>query len=137
MSNREIVRYELLTNTAANGTSAKVAMIQDFRHIGLTVATSTTWTTLTVKVKGSRVEEASSVDFTTSASQSNPWTYLQATRNDDWTNIAWATWLVLSAISDWVYDLAINVDWFNWIAVEVSWYTAWDVSANLIAYNNQ
>jgi len=42
MSNREIVRYELLTNTAANGTSAKVAMIQDFRHIGLTVATSTT-----------------------------------------------------------------------------------------------
>jgi len=130
--------YQLLTNATANSTSTKTVFTQDFRHIWLTVSSSNTAFTGTIRVKGSRVKDWDDVAFATASSQTNKWSYLQITKNDTWANLDWATWLALTASSDEVYDFAVNVDWFNWMAVELSSYSwSWNVTVDIVTYNNQ
>ncbi len=137
MSNREITRYSLFTEQSANGTSSRAAFAWDFRHLWLTVATSSTAFTGTIRVKGSRVDFWHEVDFTQPASQSNPWSYLELVNNDSGNNLDGTTGLVLSAASNNITQSAVNIDWFNWITAEVSWYSAGDVNVDVVLYNNQ
>lgn len=134
---RTTTNYTLFTNQWANATSTAKAMAQDFRHLWLTVSTSNTAFTWTIKIKWSRVKDIEDVDFTSAASQTNKWSYIQLTRNDTWDNLAWATWLALTTSSNEVYDLAVNIDWFNYITAELSWYSAWDVTVDVMLYDNQ
>jgi len=136
MSDRSTTRYTLLTAAWADGTSDKVAYAQDFRHSTVTVTTITSFT-WDILVKWSRVEKWSDVDFTAAASATNPWSYIQLTRNDTWVNLDWATWLVLSTSAWETFDIAVNIDWFNWFTVEVNNYSAWTVSVSSVLYGNQ
>jgi len=136
MANRDAQRYTLFTNQWADGTSSVKVFAQDYRHLWLTVSTSNTAFTGTIKVKWSRVADWWDVDFTAANTQSNLWSYVQTTRNDTWDNLAWNTGLALTTSSNEVYDLAINTDGFNFFTVELSWYSAWDVSVQVVLFDN-
>ena len=137
MNSIQYVQYKVLENQASIWTGIIVANMTDFRNIGVTIATSDTAFTWTIKLKWSRVSDATNVDFGSSASQTNLWDYIQMIDNNDGASYAWDTWYAITTESNQVTNLALNVDGFNWVTAEVSWYWAGDVDVYISGYNNQ
>lgn len=119
----------LLSAVAANGASTACNM-QAFRNIELQIAQVAFSGTL--KFVGSNADAIP--DFSSAASASNPWDYVQTVDQIDGSSIAGGTGIVSTTVTS-VRNLEINSNAFKWVGVVVSSYTAGSVTVKAKGYN--
>lgn len=112
----------LLNAAAANGASTP-QNFASFRDVELQVAQ--TAFTGTIQFVGSNADAAP--DFSSAASASNPWSYIQVVDQIDSSSIAGGTGIVSVTVTS-VRNLEANSNAFKWIGVVISGYGAGSVT---------
>lgn len=120
----------ILNAVAANGASAAINMVA-FRHIEMQLAT--TGFTGTLKFAGSNADTAP--DFSSAASASNPWTFVQAVDQIDGSTVAGGTGEAYTTDTS-VKNLELNVNGMKWIGLIISGYSVGSITAKGKGYND-
>jgi hypothetical protein len=109
----------MLNAAAATGTGI-VMDIGDFRNFVIGISTSGN-ANFTLKVQGSI--QTLAPDFTSAASPTNMWTYIQSIDLADQSTVAGATGIVATG-TDLNRTLEVNVNLLRWVTVTVTAYSA-------------
>ena len=128
--------YTILSAKAADWVWTTIP-VEDYRHATVEIATASS-ANLTVKAQGAiwDVNETTTVDFSSAASSSNVWDFIQMVDLNDWSPIDWDTW-VSFAWTDDVRLLELNVNWVDYINFQVSSYVAWNITVKVKVYDNE
>ena len=118
---------------AATGTATGKALdVGSFGNVLFKVATSGT-ATLTVQFKVSISE--TKPDFSSAASRTNPWTYVQVKNRDTDAALNGATGVVFTG-ADAVYLVSMNTNRVRWVCPCVTAYTQGTVDVDAFCANN-
>ena len=130
---RTTASYDLWTLDATNENTWFI-FSKDFRNaiFTLIIDNSFAWT---IKFYSSNSETRP--DFSSAASATNEYSTVQVVALEDWTNIAWDTWIVATWTSDWVVQYEINENWNQWLWVKMEARSAGDVTIKVDLFDNQ
>lgn len=115
---------------AANASSASINVVA-FRHIEFEV--SQVGFTGTIKFVGSNADAYP--DFSSAASGTNPWSYIQTIDQIDGSTIAGGTGIASTTVTA-VRNLEANVNGFKWVGVILSGVSAGSVTIKEKGYND-
>ncbi len=107
-------------------------LVQDFRHIILLLSTASS-ANLTVQVKGSIQDEMPT--FSSAASASNQWDYIQLKDLEDQSSLDGDVGVVYAG-TDAVRQFELNVNALKWIGISVTARAAGSVNATIQPYND-
>lgn len=126
------IQSTTVLNAITSATLSGKVLVEDFRHLVLTVLL--TGATTTIKVK---VSQADDVDFSAASTVTNPWYYVDLKGlGDGATTVVGSTGITGTAATS-QKGYAINVDMAKWVAVHAEALTAGSVSAILSMATNE
>ncbi len=119
MGIRTSADYDSLWTLAALDAVTTMVLTQDFRHIELSVFSSsiTTWYTLTVY--GS--DQNDRPDLSSAVSATNRYGEIQVVDKNDWNAITGTTGIVITA--NWLKKYEVNDNKSRWVGVKITAYT--------------
>lgn len=135
MASRSPIRLPIFTGSSANGVGIG-RLIQDFKNVQLLLATSGS-AALVIKVQGSLADPGSEPDWSSAASVTNPWDYVAVYDYQNPSSIINGDTGITFSGTDDVLNLLANIDGLVWLNMEISGYSAGEVTATAVAYNNQ
>ena len=129
------ITQKLLDAVSENGYSYpdSVGYVRDFRHVSLAITASSS-PTLTVRILGSVAEEMP--DFSSAASETNQWKYVQTKNLEDGSTIDGDTGVNFAGTAG-TENVEVNTNNLRWLAVEVSGHSAGTVTVVMAASPNQ
>lgn len=130
---RQTVYYTTNDAQAANGIG-KVLDVRDFKMIVVSISTNNS-ANLTVNPVGSIVEDLEDIDFTSSATPSNPWGYVGLYSYDDATFIPGNSGRAFNSDVTELYE--VNVSGLTALAFNLETYAAGDATIKVIGFTNQ
>lgn len=107
-------------------------LVQDFRHIALMIATASS-ANLTIQVKGSFQDTIP--DFSSAASASNQWDYVQVKDLEDASSLDGDVGIVYAG-TDAVRQFEVNVNALKWVGVSITARAAGSATATIQPYND-
>lgn len=108
----------LFSARATTGWSSAI-YVRDFRHIIIGFSTAGLSTSETIRIKIAHSFEETAPTFSSAASSSNKWAYVQSLKLVDGAIVDGSTGAAISGGNDAMY-LEINQNAASWIAVQVS-----------------
>lgn len=121
-----------LLNAVDAATLSGKVLVEDFRHIVLTVLLVGATTTIKVKVSNS-----DSVDFSAASTVSNPWYYVDLKGLGDGATTVTGSTGITATTATTQKGYAVNVDLAKWIAVDAEALSAGTVSVILSSATNE
>lgn len=135
-SGRQVVRYNMLSGKTTTGHSDPIK-VTDFRNAVIVVSSSGN-ANFTLKVKGAIATHLSDVNaptFSSAASPTNQWAYVQSVNLDDGTPVTGSTG-ISTAGTDICKAYEINVNALDFIDLELSAISAGAVTVDAILTSN-
>ena len=121
------------TGTHTLHLKSRVALVSDFRHLGLSWYTANS-ADFTIKIQMSRQED---VDFESAASATNRWSYVQVIDNDTGATVDGATGISpVVAGTDENKEFDINLDGVMWICADVTTWVAGTIDLRVYPVND-
>lgn len=124
----------LFSGRATTGWSSAI-YVRDFRHIIIGFSTAGLSTAQTIRIKIAHSFEDTAPTFSSAASSSNKWAYVQSFKLVDGAIIDGATGVAITGGNDTVY-LEINQNAANWISVQVHTIDAGTVDVEALLSTN-
>lgn len=122
-----------ILNAASTQITGKSVMVSDFQHIEIGVFSANS-ANFTLKIQGSN--QVNSPDFSSAASPTNQWTYVQVIDLIDQSVVNGATGIV-TAGTDIARQLEINTNAFRWVAATITAISAGNVTVVITPYGNE
>lgn len=141
---REVKDWVFFNAQATTGTSTAVLDVSDFRDVVLSIATASS-ANLTLKIQGAlgvigtsadaKLGEYVAPDFSSSATATNTWAYLQSVDLNTGSPITGATGVVYTG-TDSVYLLEVNTNEIDYLCLTVTARSAGSVTVKAAAVTN-
>jgi len=134
--NRVQLTQIVFTEKAATWT--KAIDVRDFRNVTFCLSSSSS-ANFTIKTQWAfditNADIDSAIDFSSVASASNPWEYVQLISLNDWASIDWDTWVAFAWTDD-VRLYEVNTNWIDYLWFTITAYSAWKVNVYAKCYSN-
>lgn len=126
------IQSQTILNTVDEATLSGKYLVEDFRHMVLTVLL--VGATSTIKVKVSQAED---VDFSAASTVDNPWYYVDLKGLGDGATTVVGSTGITTTTATTQKGYAVNVDMAKWLAVDVQTLSAGTASVILSGATNE
>ncbi len=136
MSKSRIPKHLTIMTAKATTGIGTPQLVNDYKNIQISL-TSQTSANFTAKIQGSFAAPESCPTFSSAASATNPWFYVNSwDLSDITTNVPGATGYAATG-TDIVKGILVNTDALVWLNVEITARSAGSINATAIVYNNE
>jgi hypothetical protein len=130
---RSVQTEQIIFRAASATGTGTPQMVEDYQHLLLTLSSANS-ANFTIQIQGSQADTCPT--FSSSASVTNPWSYVQVKNYNDNSTVNGNVGIVYAG-TDAVGMYEVNTNGLRWICATITVYSAGNITLNLKTYSNE